>query len=357
MANHYIYINGVKEEWVEVNGTHIHEVYVDGHFVYDCAAYLYLPASGPTVNLRTFIDAAGIDTRYHRITIYNEGTRGKVITGDLSGYTPGEIHLINNGEIQANAAAGNALELTTKLKLTNNGFIRGGGGQGGNGGNGSSYSRTVSVWGDPRGYNSKDCTSTVADPGQSHMRGWNSTTSAPFAKQAFWSDKTCTKVGIPYNIPSQTPVWGDQGMCFTDWFGFIHRPVGGHVNNRKIALDGVIDGGTNSITGTTGGNGGVGVYYGHAAELGSTGTTGTVSGANNGFNDSNGKNYTPYGASTNQGGTGGAGGYWGSTGGTGNSSRDGKAGSSGTTGGKSITGTNNLTNGIPSSGLSGGTTP
>lgn len=82
-------------------------------------------------NLRTIADAAGYDgVSEATITV----ATGVIIAGASAGTWPaGKLTLVNNGVIGGEPNGGTALNVTSQIKITNNGMIVGGGGYGGHG--------------------------------------------------------------------------------------------------------------------------------------------------------------------------------------------------------------------------------
>ncbi len=89
------------------------------------SADLYRP------NLRSIADAAGYDGVSEAIITVATGV---VIAGAATGTWPaGRFALVNNGMIGGEPNGGTALNVTSQIKITNNGTMAGGGGYGGSG--------------------------------------------------------------------------------------------------------------------------------------------------------------------------------------------------------------------------------
>jgi len=116
----------------------IAEAYLNGRLVFTKELELTLPAHTSPVNLRSFIDANN-PKGYRNIVITNTRVQPSIITGDINDLN---VTLINNGEIQGTPSTGYGLKLQSPLKLINNGYIRGKGGDGGKGGKGANDTYT-----------------------------------------------------------------------------------------------------------------------------------------------------------------------------------------------------------------------
>ena len=115
-----------------------------GQIVWERTLYLDLPQQSKVVNLRTFINSKN-SLGYRRIVVTNARTQPRIISGNLSGLI---VELVNKGEIQGDAPGRNGLEVSSAMKLTNHGWIRGAGGNGkagSRGANGANSTKTVSV--------------------------------------------------------------------------------------------------------------------------------------------------------------------------------------------------------------------
>ncbi len=110
-------------------------------------------------NLRTLANAAGYDgVSDATITV----ATGVIIAGASTGTWPaGKLTLVNNGVIGGEPNSGTALNVTSQIKIINNGTMVGGGGGGGNGegatyyqgtGGGATFSAEGGVGGSGAGY-------------------------------------------------------------------------------------------------------------------------------------------------------------------------------------------------------------
>jgi hypothetical protein len=116
-------IGGVQASSVTVNGDTAWRNIVD----------VTVPQQAGLWILRDII-ADAVDSGATNIRVTDDLIQPAMESGDLTGLV---VELVNNGEIQASQSSGNAMNVTTQFKLTNNGWIKGGGGVGGAGANGA----------------------------------------------------------------------------------------------------------------------------------------------------------------------------------------------------------------------------
>lgn len=131
------WMNGTKQDQIFHNGSRITEMYMNGVLVFFKELVLELPQYTTEIDLREFINSNNPDN-IPRVIVYNYLTQPKLSSGDMSGL---DVTLINNGEFQGFSSSGDAISITTPLKLINNGWIRGAGGDGGDGINGDNTYR------------------------------------------------------------------------------------------------------------------------------------------------------------------------------------------------------------------------
>ncbi len=343
--------NGTTLSSVTFNGNKVCRVFMNGSLVFSESDVLTMPAptGSGTINLRTWIDSNTL-SGCGSVTVINNHIQPKIISGNLGGLT---VELVNNGEIQGNSEGANALEVTSSMKLTNNGWIRGAGGHGGNGGTENNWTKNINYWGDHRVGDTGTCTS----PGVHSDRWWRAT-GGPGS--GAWISAGCT--GQQYWDINTDPVWGDQGKCTSRPFGSGCDVRGSEGIRWGFPTDSIAFQATSNwaiTAGGTGGTGGNGQFYGSARTLGVGGSLATDTGGRglgtNGFDRCTGVNQTPELLTEYHGRRGGNGGTWGNNGdgGTGGSKT---AGTTGTNGGKSITGTGNLAGGSVWGNRNGGTT-
>ncbi len=343
--------NGTTPKNIEFNGVDLCRVFMNGVQVFQQSDTLYLPApsNSNTINLRSWINGQTLASNCGAITVINNHTQPKIVTGNLSGLT---VEFINNGEIQGNYAGANALEVTSSMKLTNNGWIRGAGGNGGRGGTNNNYSKNVYYWGYERWGDNGSCTSTGI-----HSDRWWRSSGGP--NSGAWISAGCA--GQQYWDINTDGNWGDQGKCTTRPNGSGCGARGSEGIRWGFPKDSIafISAATWKITaGTSGGNGGYGRWYGHNRTNGSLGSsaksTGSRSLTSTSFDRCTGRNFSAPSLTSyygKQGGNGGDWGNWGSNGTNGNKTN----GASGTQGGKSITGTSKLVSGSKLGSRKGGT--
>jgi len=92
-------------------------VYMNKVLVWQRMITLTLPQYSKTFSLRSYINSNN-PNNVKKITIINTRTQPSIETGNLSGF---DVTFINNGEIQGTYPGSTALNITSKLKLLNNG--------------------------------------------------------------------------------------------------------------------------------------------------------------------------------------------------------------------------------------------
>ena len=141
-ANPYIIINGIKAYDVQFDGNVVFNAYMNGVHTYTKTLFLILPQHLAPIALRAWIDSQN-PQGFTQIVVTNNLTQPRLVTGNMAGIN---VELINNGEFQGEAPGANGMDITSAIKITNNGWIRGAGGNGGlggSGGNGGNLSETV----------------------------------------------------------------------------------------------------------------------------------------------------------------------------------------------------------------------
>lgn len=286
---------------------------------------LDLPLHSGLRNLRTFINDnnPGSKTEVH---ITNNRTVPTIETGNLSGLT---VTFTNNGYIRAysrtdgNVSDGwtkGALQVTSAMKLINNGWIQGCGGRGGTGG---------------KGYNDTYYTNEVQTYYQldeTYGEFWRVRPDVNYADM-YWDghDESVHDANFqgPWTASDGTKNLYRGDYVWTDSAGKKFYKI----DRRYQQL--------HSRTGGGGGAGGRGYGYGLANTWSSIdGSAGSASSPSGG----------------NSGGRGGHGGYWGNTGYTAEAGTpNGAAGGGGWSAGKSIIGTSHLTAGSKQGNKNGGT--
>ncbi len=322
--------NGTNLNTVTFNGTKVCRVFFNGVQVFQRSDVLYLPARASwdsgTINLAQWIATQPL-SECGIITVINNYTQPRIVSGNLCGYN--SVTLINNGEIQGNAPGATALSIwpcTDKkmMKLINNGWIRGAGGNGGKGGKGhvgDNYT-TGSTSSETRYNGSNNWYVTCAPfPGSRDVRVYIKWDGSQWVAQDRASPcssqiTSASSGGCTYYRSS---LKSGDGTCDGDTYDYY--AVKKVCNTTKTYYGG---------EGGEGGNGGTGQYYKVASTGGDPGHIGAPGG-----HPEETRGYT--------GGHGGAGGTWGNTGTTGSRGEGyGDYGEAGGTGGLSISGTDNL---------------
>ena len=269
-----------------------------GQVVWERTLYLDLPQQSKALNLRSFINSKN-PLGYRRIVVTNKRTQPRITSGNLSGLI---VTLVNNGEIRGDTPGRNGLELSSSMKLTNNGWIRG---AGKNGKSTSSKSLTYGTWITRKCFH-ESCVSAGTYCPRYYHRG------SKKGAYRFSGAGACQSNGvIRWSGGSK---WGDFDIVthkngFTFWAG---------------RSDGTLFIKTSNTIKTTGQKGGIGISY---TTKRTNGKKSAVS--YNGFNYSNGRKMAGTLSSTS-----GDGGNWG-------------------TGGRAITGFGHLTSGSKRGKVSG----
>lgn len=338
------YLNTHLMKRIFLNGTDLFELYLNGDIVFRKILELELPQYTSEINLKDFIDANNPENLVV-VEVTNNLTQPGIVTGSLCGM---EVELINNGEIQGISSGGDALVIDSvcPMKLTNNGWIRGAGGDGGDGAgfNAGSIPSHIGVWepresyDDPRhsctydacicqmvcvsGYQAGKTPPTWASPsqggyhnytnrfwkeGQNHNYSGAWVMSGGPVNQEYWN--------VMNRTVNHAPIWGDQGPCHYNTSGVWCKHRSG--TKLYIAVRKAV-----SVSGGTAGNGGAGQGFRVATDAGwSRGTDGYYSGPSAGFtltlgkHMNEGKNISLPSAGSLVGEDGGHGGAW-ATGGT-----------------------------------------
>jgi len=307
MEPYETYMNGVEMKQIFWMGTNLREIYMNTVLVFRGVLEIELPQYTSNIDLMKLINEKNVDN-FILVRVVNNLIQPSITTGNTTGL---EVELVNNGEFQGFSSGGDAMHISHPIKLNNNGWIRGAGGNGGNGGGTDlgGIPSTVGVWTGKAGHDDGSRTPgkkghpCTGPSGAHYNRFWY-----PGGTGA-WIDSRCNDSLQEYWNTNSSPVWGDQGRCHTVKHGFRVRHGGG------INLQ-VIGSATTSVSGGRLGRGGAGIGFRRALNAGrTTGRPGSYSGPSNGFNPSNGKNYNlPSGSGTFVNGDGGYGGNWGSAG-------------------------------------------
>ncbi len=304
---------------VTQNGSPVTEIVMStGQVVWQSILRLDLSQHSSTINLRTFINGKN-PTNSKTIIITNNRIQPRIITGNLSGLN---VTLINNGDIRANQVGGAGLEITSAIKITNNGWIRGGGGNGGKGGKGKNTSKTNYSYSTK--YTMRACHQNTSGNYWVGVINYNGNTMMTWGgKHGAWHGNIGTAWKTISGLSGHFRRTGGVvcSMTCSHWTNFYR------IERRTSS--------TTSITGGNGGNGGAGRFYNSAAKGGSNGSGSSPSGGNSGGKGGTGGNW---GANGNKGGTGGGGG---------------SAGANGSSGGKATVGWSKVSSGSKSGSLSG----
>ena len=155
-------INGTTMDGLLVDNSKMEKLYINGIMVWEDMKKL--TTSGLT-NIREYIDKHAPGKKKVEITI--TGINPGIVSGDLTGL---DVTLIVNGEVQGKRTSsdgGDAINLTSPIKLINNGWIRGAGGRGGTGGKGKNDKYEVEKTKDY--YSKPGCTGTSGFSGVYHV--------------------------------------------------------------------------------------------------------------------------------------------------------------------------------------------
>ncbi len=258
---------------VTVDGAIMDRVYINDTLVYENSVTLQLPSSGQAINLKDFIDANAEGKE--KVLLESNGILGGIESGDLSGL---DVTLTINGESQGlrsdtKGVGGDALKITSPMKLYLNGALRGAGGGGGTGAKGADDTYTTTEDYDSR-FNSSN-KYTYHNNGKAIVY-WNGSGKTQTMENSEATVYMNGVGGVDY-------AWRTGGLKNTTADGILEYAVWAR---EKISVD---------RTGGEGGLGGLGRGYDKALTSGSTGSPSTPSGGNTG-------------------GTGGSGGDWGDAG-------------------------------------------
>ena len=305
-------------EPVEIGGVTPDSIVCNGVVVWVNTTEVVLPQFSATWTLRDWLNAnhPGVTA----LKVINNLTQPSMNSGNLSGLS---VELVNNGEIQGTSSGSYAMGVTSAMKLTNNGWIRGAGGNGGVGGNGGlggtgGKGANSSAWVDGPSYFEVDV-STCPRPANTAYAF--QIVSPPLYSWTFIRDgvNLCDHENsnpLVYDVDATTKVY--RGAHRTDWFaGDLYEVYLSKATNYTGGA-----GGNGGAGGTAFGTGGNGQSFsgprsdGVAGGGGSVGLTGNPS--------------TPAGG--NAGGTGGTGGKKGDGGNGGTWGEDGSVAASGSIG-------------------------
>ena len=367
--------NGVEMKEIYHNGSRLDEMYMGGVIVYKRVLEFELDQYSSVFHLRNVIDSKnslGADV----IIVTNNKVQPSMTTGDLSGLN---VTFINNGEIRGTNPGNTALRLTTVMKLTNNGWIRGAGGNGGNGGHGGkgatgakSANKSVTYTSSTVSWPAAPRTSDRKKDGSWHdeqKHGWRmygvvnsymkivGPCGAVINWGGKWGDGNSSACGSTVYIRNDNVSGGSARRV---GYGFS---AGSATTSSTYTILGHVGGAGGA--GGSGGASGRGQSYNYTRTSGSVGSNG-AGGSTGGINSATlgGKLYYGNRGGTGytggKGGTGGTGGTWGNSGSRGATGGRGYGygtygvgGSAGQAAGKSIQGTNHLASGSKIGSISG----
>ena len=134
----------IKDVQVPGYSTRINFVYHNRVLVWQRVLELTLPQFHKTFNLATWIRANN-PRNVEEVIVTNRNTQPSMLSGNLSGLN---VTLINDGQFQGTGVGSNAVSISSSMKLINNGWIRGAGGNGGRGswGKKGANINVASVW-------------------------------------------------------------------------------------------------------------------------------------------------------------------------------------------------------------------
>lgn len=321
----------------------------------DPILYLTLAQSAGTINLRNIINANNPLNRTE-VIVTNNLTQPRIYSGDLSGL---DVTLINNGEIQANQFSGNGLDIISPMTLTNNGWIRGAGGNGGSGGAGGAGGNggTGGTSGNRNVHYYVGSWSTIdksISSGSVYQEGWTFSVSGV----TLGIDSPCKYTSVTWPLDSYEngrlySFCGGKSVQITRslvGFTYVYRFRVAAGTGTKSHIIGGRTGRGGAAKGSGGGGGlaGYGRWFNHSltnGQNGSGGTGGSTGGSGYrsswiapsvggdpgimyyGYRSGSGGNGGPGGS----GGKGGNGGNWGQNGGTGQNGNNGQNGTRGGT--------------------------
>jgi len=119
----------IKDVQVPGYGPRIDFVYDNRVLVWQRMLELTLPQFSKTFNLAQWIKANN-PRNVEQVIVSNNRTQPSILSGNLSGLN---VTLINNGEFRGTSPSSTAMAISSEMKLINNGWIRGAGGNGGKG--------------------------------------------------------------------------------------------------------------------------------------------------------------------------------------------------------------------------------
>ena len=341
--------NRVDIKDVQVPGyrTRIDFVYDNRVLVWQRMIELTLPQFTKTFNLATWIKANN-PRKVEQVTVTNHKIQPTMVSGNLSGL---DVTLINNGEFQGTGVGSTAVSLSSPIRLINNGWIRGSGGNGRAGSNGraggqggTSGAKAISWTYSRIAWSAKGFSNQKYKDGRSVSQPWGPW--RLYGKCDSWlkletpwgtvgAGCTCniTVHGIPIYLQNK-----NRNGRHSRYIGYSIGRAGAKVITKYHTIPGHA-GGCGGAAGR-GGAGGTGQYFRHSRTSGSNGTSGGAGcqGGVNTFRDTNGYTHQGHrgghGASGTSGAKGGDGGTWGKNGGNGGSAA-----------GKALTGKSKLKSG------------
>jgi len=311
------------------------DVTKDGHVyhVFRCLVTITLTQHSSTIYLQqAIIDYKKAHPEYeHAVNfkVINNLVQPNVITGNLAGMT---VEFLNGitGQVEANTQSGVALTISSRLKITNNGWIRGGGGHGAHGGAGGNSSarsmmlpmeltkndwigitKVVTV---PPANGTELTFSTLSDVTLGGFTGFRLPKNFRYKDNG--STITLLACGKSQLFSLASPTHTLCGYRFTFYLsiGLAHvKLVGAYKLTSLKLFSRIIAGYANNSTHGVGGVGGYGQYYGHPAATGVPTWTHKAGGRN--VISVASEKY--YGWRSGYGGRGGTGGAWGHAGGGG----------------------------------------
>ena len=279
------------------DGVDLQEAYLDNVLVFQKVLRLTLPepVNNSGRNLRDFINSHNPGNKYKVVEVTNPKHRSSdsLWSGNLNGL---DVTLINLGEIQGSKPSWTGLALTSKMRLINEGWIRGAGGRGGKGGKGGKgatnkikhQTTTGQKYGDKIGPNEYWWeVSTQSHPECQGFAAWMSwggvrrisKSNTGYLKvgddEYFKGNYSCPgHCGASHNIYKRTTTYenieggegGEGGAGGVSRFWSTFKKEGANGSPGKIAGHG--------HSGGNGGKGGTGGDWGEAGERGYTGERG-----------------------------------------------------------------------------------
>ena len=339
-----VWMNGTLMSYVFANGVEMNDAYMNAVWVYTNTLHLTMSQQSAPFNLTNWINSNNPLGR-RKVIVTNSLTQPAMETGNLS-HTNGatgtietmDVEFINNGEIQGSSAGGTGMNIQGSIKITNNGWIRGAGGNGGKGGNGAKGATGAIASSKIINYTKTVHYPAVSydDPPTTSRGGWSSP-----GGQKYLRGPCGSTAYINWSSSSS----GSGTLCGARWtarrVGSSRWHITGGASNVSVSSNHTIPGGAGGAGGAggTGGAGGIGQYFNHPKTNGIAGSAGNVGldGKRNSWKDPSGTthygNYGKKGETGKKGYTGGSGGTWGTDGAIGDGS-----GANGTAAGKATVG-------------------